>query len=93
VPDVESGAQAATAAKWEFDHVYVIRHPDGTEEKRDVAEGRAWSILNELGLAGWELVDRSIWNSTIVETHNGWSEVSHPIGVSWLFKRRLSEGP
>lgn len=71
-------------SKWVVTPLVSIRRPGVGLERRD--DTNPWSLFEELGRDGWELVTESIVHSYIAEV-NGYPEASSPIMMRWIFKR------
>lgn len=69
---------------------YVRRRGDSAPGERKSAN--TVELFNELGDEGWELVESSATSSTVLAHRQGYDEVSFPLAISYLFKRRADEG-
>src|SRR5256885_2244026 len=62
----------------------------GEHEERAYAGTSYIDMLNELGSDGWELVAKSVLDTVIVTTQQGFQNVGTPIRMEWTFKRPAS---
>jgi hypothetical protein len=79
---------------WSYTETYYIWRPDEKKDEErpgmstEVANSRSDTvgILNELGREGWEIIDRTVYRSTIGKAL-GWPKAGSPIEISWLMRR------
>lgn len=68
---------------------YSIHRPGVDEaEKRNGDDVQSFTLINELGEEGWELVAETVWDTAAVVDTGGWSNVGIPVELVWTFKRQ-----
>ena len=61
----------------------------GDTESKDVDSG-VFTLLNDLGREGWELIDRTVQVTAIAGRTEGWLETVFPVRELWILKRPVA---
>jgi hypothetical protein len=79
-----------TGTEWEITSRMFIHGPKDAERHPMPAETPWITVLNDLGSAGWELVNQYVMETAVGPTR-GYTNSGFPIRVTALFKRPVPD--